>query len=235
MSQISNESHSNRSVELVRRTPNSNPKEWSERDDVPPVEEYWRIAVSAFQYEHSKSEVRAHTVETDILVSVVVDDQVVGFCSCDMVDELTEPAIYLNGAAIAASHQNQGLGEEVMKLAVEMTLDHYSLERAVVFGTTQNPAIVSLLEQTFGLYPRPSAAEPLPPEAVNRMKPLASYLNPDKQFEPPVIRCRYGGNMIYDSIPDHPYREYTDRKLEYESGDALLCAGVVERDSTPVD
>jgi ribosomal protein S18 acetylase RimI-like enzyme len=197
------------------------------RSTVPSVEEYWRVARSAFQYDHTRDAVRAHTVESDILIDAIVDEQLVGFCSCDIVDALDQSALYLNGAAVADGFQRQGIGRALVVNAVSTALFAFDLDEAVAFATTQNPAIVSLLEGTFDLYPQPAASEPVPPEMEEVMAELANWLNSNKPFDPPVMRGRYAGEMIYDSIPDHPYRVYTDEILDYQNGDAVLCAGSV--------
>lgn len=230
MSSLPDDSGTNWAEALETRTPSQQSAESDQtasQSAVPAVEEYWRVARSAFGYDHSKEAVRAHTVDSDVLVDAFVDGELVGFCSCDIVYEFDQPAVYLNGAAVDTEFQGRGIGHALVLEAVSTACHSRDLDEAIIFATTQNPAIVSLLQRTFGLYPQPEASEPLPKEVEELMSPLAAWLDPDKPFDPPVIRNRYGGEMIYESIPEHPYRAYTDEQLQYNNGDAVLCAGTI--------
>jgi hypothetical protein len=102
-------------------------------------------------------------------------------------------------------------------------------EEEIVATRTQNPRVLSYMQNLFNGYPRQDEETP---EKVNEsLEELANILDSDAEYRPEdhVMESGYPESM-YDEIPEHELKELTDEVLDYERGDALLIGGRVSKE-----
>ena len=181
------------------------------------------VAQSAFNKDGQPKydDVVEHIVPSNTFITAEVDDEIVGFSSTDTVADTT----YAVGLAVHEDYQGEGIG----KLARTKGVMEEMGDEDVVTTRTQNPAVLSYMQDLFNAYPREN--EEAPEELEASLEDLAYELDPETDFdrEGLVMEGAYPEAM-YDEIPDHELKAFTDEVLDYECGDALMIGGEVSRD-----
>jgi GNAT superfamily N-acetyltransferase len=179
------------------------------------------VAQSAFDKEGQPTEedVVEHIVPASTFITAEVDGEIVGFSSTDTLADTT----YAVGLAVEEDYQNQGIGKLARTYGVLQEMD----EMDTVSTRTQNPAVLGYMQDLFNAYPRED--EEAPEEVSESLERVAGALDPEAEFEGGVMREAYPEAM-YDEVPDHGLKEFTDKVLDYENGDALIAAGEVSRE-----
>lgn len=180
------------------------------------------VAQSAFNKEGQPTydDVVEHIVPSNTFITAEVDDEIVGFSSTDTVADTT----YAVGLAVHEDYQGEGIGKLARTRGVleEMGRDD------IVTTRTQNPAVLSYMQDLFDGYPRENEE---PSEEVEAsLEELAYELDPDADFDRKdlVMEGAYPEAM-YDQVPDHELKAFTDQFLDYEQGDALMIGGEVSK------
>ena len=178
------------------------------------------VAQSAFDKEGQPTyeDVVEHIVPSSTFITAEVDDEIVGFSSTD---RLADTA-YAVGLAVEEDFQGLGIGKMARTYGVLQEME----EEDIVSTRTQNPAVLSYMQDLFNAYPRQDEVALENVEAS--LEDVARALDPEAEFEDGVMRDAYPEAM-YDEVPDHELREFTDEVLDYENGDALIVAGEVSR------
>lgn len=180
------------------------------------------VAQSAFNKEGQPTydDVVEHIVPSNTFITAEVDDEIVGFSSTDNVADTT----YAVGLAVHDDYQGEGIG----KLARTRGVLEEMGEQDTVTTRTQNPAVLSYMQDLFNGYPREN--QEAPEEVEASLEELAYELDTDADFdrEDLVMEGAYPESM-YDEIPDHELKAFTDEVLDYEQGDALMIGGEVSR------
>ena len=178
------------------------------------------VAQSAFNKEGQPTydDVVEHIVPASTFVTAEVDDEIIGFSSTDRLADTT----YAVGLAVESDFQGNGIGKLARTFGVLQEMD----EEDVVSTRTQNPAVLSYMQDLFNAYPRQGEETPRDVEAS--LQDVSKALDPDAEFTDGVMRCAYPEAM-YDEVPDHELKEFTDEVLDYENGDALIVAGEASR------
>ncbi len=180
------------------------------------------VAQSAFNKEGQPTydDVVEHIVPSNTFITAEVDDEIVGFSSTDTVADTT----YAVGLAVHEDYQGEGIG----KLARTRGVLEEMGEEDTVTTRTQNPAVLSYMQDLFNGYPREN--EEAPEEVEASLEGLAYELDPEADFDRDnlVMEGAYPEAM-YDEVPEHELKAFTDEVLDYENGDALMIGGQVSR------
>ncbi len=178
------------------------------------------VAQSAFDKDGQPTydDVVEHIVPASTFITAEVDDQIVGFSSTDRLADTT----YAVGLAVEEDFQELGIGKIARTYGVLQEMQ----EEDIVSTRTQNPAVLSYMQELFNAYPR--REEPAPDNVEASLRDVAEALDPEAEFEDGVMKEAYPEAM-YDDIPDHELKELTDELLDYEAGDALVVAGEASR------
>ena len=179
------------------------------------------VAQSAFDKEGQPTydDVVEHIVPASTFVTAEVDDEVVGFSSTDSLADTT----YAVGLAVEEDFQGNGIGKLARTFGVLQEME----EDDIVSTRTQNPAVLSYMQDLFNAYPRQE--QDAPENIQASLERVAKALDPDAEFEDGVMKSAYPEAM-YDEISDHELKDFTDEVFDYENGDALIVAGEVSRD-----
>ena len=179
------------------------------------------VAQSAFDKEGQPThdDVVEHIVPSSTFITAEVDDRIVGFSSTDRLADTT----YAVGLAVEEDFQKQGIGKLARTYGVLQEME----ENDVVSTRTQNPAVLSYMQDLFNAYPR--QVEDAPENVEASLENVAKALDPEAEFEDCVMRSAYPEAM-YDEISGHELKEFMDEVLDYENGDALIVAGEVSRE-----
>lgn len=179
------------------------------------------VAQSAFDREGQPTyeDVVEHIIPSSTFVTAEVDDDIVGFSSTDRLADTT----YAVGLAVESDFQGKGIGKLARTYGVLQEMD----EEDTFSTRTQNPAVLSYMQDLFNAYPRQDESAPEDLEAS--LQDVSKALDPDAEFEDGVMRSAYPESM-YDEVPDHELKAFTDEVLDYENGDALIVAGEVSRE-----
>ncbi|MFB6204321.1 MAG: GNAT family N-acetyltransferase [Candidatus Nanohaloarchaea archaeon] len=182
------------------------------------------VAQSAFDRDGipTREDVEQHILPVSTLVTAEIDDELVGFSSTEVL-ELEEPQVYAVGLSVHEDYQGEGLGKVMRTLGVK---EESVSDDPLVSTRTQNPAVLSYMQDLFDAYPR---EEETPDRIASSLEELARELDPEAEFDPPVMREAYPEAM-YDQVPEHELKPFMDEKLEYEDGDAMLIAGSVSQE-----
>jgi len=180
------------------------------------------VAQSAFDKEGQPTydDVVEHIVPASTFVTAEVDDEIVGFSSTDRLADTT----YAVGLSVEEEFQGNGIGKLARTFGVLQEME----EDDIVSTRTQNPAVLSYMQDLFNAFPDQDKDTPENVEAS--LEEVATALDPDAEFDPDaqVMEEAYPESM-YDEIPDHELKELTDELLDYEDGDALIVGGEAER------
>jgi hypothetical protein len=178
------------------------------------------VAQSAFDKKGQPAyeDVVEHIVPASTFITAEIDDEIVGFSSTDR----TADTAYAVGLAVSEEYQAEGIG----KLARTRGVMEEAQEQDIVTTRTQNPAVLSYMQELFNAYPRKDRQAP--EEIRSSFEDIAHELDPDSDFDQDslVMREAYPEAM-YDQIPEHDLKSFTDQLLDYENGDALLVGGKV--------
>ena len=179
------------------------------------------VAQSAFDKEGQPTydDVVEHIVPASTFITAEVDDEIVGFSSTDRLADTT----YAVGLAVEEDFQKQGIGKLARTYGVLQEMG----ENDIVSTRTQNPAVLSYMQDLFNAYPRQD--EDAPENLEASLERVAKALDPEAEFEDGVMKSAYPEAM-YDEVNDHELKRFTDEVLDYENGDALIVAGEVSRD-----
>lgn len=178
------------------------------------------VAQSAFSKEGQPTydDVVEHIVPASTFMTAEVDDEIIGFSSTDTLADTT----YAVGLAVESDFQGNGIGKLARTFGVLEEME----EEDTISTRTQNPAVLSYMQDLFNAYPRQDESTPGDVEAS--LENVARALDPDAEFEDGVMRSAYPEAM-YNEVPDHELREFTGEVLDYENGDALIVAGEASR------
>ncbi|WP_414837981.1 GNAT family N-acetyltransferase [Candidatus Nanosalina sp. VS9-1] len=178
------------------------------------------VAQSAFNKEGQpeREDVVEHIVPSSTFITAEADGDIIGFSSTDRVADTA----YAVGLAVHSDYQNQGIGKLARTYGVLQEMG----DEDIVSTRTQNPAVLGYMQELFNAYPRQD--EKAPENVGEALEKVARALDPDADFEDGVMKEAYPEAM-YDEIPDHRLKEFTDELLEYENGDAVIAAGEVSR------
>lgn len=181
------------------------------------------VAQSAFNKEGQPTydDVVEHIVPASTFMTAEVDGEIVGFSSTDTVADTT----YAVGLAVHEDYQGEGIG----KLARTKGVMEEMGDEDIVTTRTQNPAVLSYMQDLFNGYPREN--EGAPENVETSLEDLAYELDPDTDFDRQdlVMEGAYPEAM-YDEVPEHDLKAFTDEVLDYENGDALMIGGEVTRE-----
>jgi len=183
------------------------------------------VAQSAFSKpglppaEETKEHVLPHS--TLVLAYDSIEEEYVGFSSADEVAE----TVYESGIAVKEGLQGNGLGKAMLATTIGEQLEG---ETGTVTYRTQNPAMYDCSRDVFNAFPRQDNETPI--EISQAMTAVAETLDPEEEFDRPVVREAYTAPM-YSDLPNTASRPYLEEELEmdYENGDALIVAGEVTR------
>lgn len=183
------------------------------------------VAQSAFSQpgvppaEETKEHVLPHS--TLILAYDNAEEEYVGFSSADDVAD----TVYESGIALREGLQGNGLGKAMLATTISEQLDG---DKGTVAYRTQNPAMYDCSRDVFNAFPR--EREETPRDIEQKMDEVAETLDPEEEFDRPVVREAYSSPM-YSELPDTDSRPFIEQELgmDYEQGDALIVAGEVTR------
>lgn len=203
------------------------PKELLENDEA--VIELSEVAIDAFGKEDNTIEsmeesMRGHVLPHDSVVTLEDENGYIGFASMNsMSTPHGDNLIYGEGAAVKDSYQGQRIGTFLHFAGV---LEEAPEDREVVYvgGKTQNPAVLSYMNELFNAHPRQDSRIP---EDVGRMMdvvPERESGEPD--YNRPVVKNAYG-EPLYDERPDHELAGFMDsiEGFDYSNGDAVVVVG----------
>lgn len=180
------------------------------------------VAQSAFNKDGQPTydDVVDHIVPASTFMTAEVDGEIVGFSSTDRMADTT----YAVGLAVHEDYQGEGIG----KLARTKGVLEEMRDEDIVTTRTQNPAVLSYMQDLFNGYPRENTEAPEEVEAS--LEELSHELDPEAEFDKEnfVMEDAYPEAM-YDEVPQHELKEFTDKVLDYENGDALMIGGEVSR------
>lgn len=184
------------------------------------------VAQSAFSQpgvppaEETKEHVLPHP--TLILAYDREEDQYAGFSSANEVAD----TVYESGIAVRDGLKGNGIGKAMLALTIEEQLEG---DEGIVTYRTQNPLMYDCSREVFNAHP--VSGEETPEGIRTKMDEVAATLDPDEEFERPVVKEAYSAPM-YSHLPDVDSRKYMEDELEmdYENGDAVIVAGNVTRD-----
>lgn len=188
------------------------------------------VAQSAFTRDGipTREDVVDHVLPVSTLVTAEVEGDLAGFSSTDVRGLESGDTVYAVGLAVDEEYQSEGLGSLMRTLGV--LEESRGMTQVNVSTRTQNPAVLSYMIDLFDAYPLPG--EEMPSGIAGSLEDLARELDPDAEFDNPVMREVYPGSM-YDEIPGHELKGFADELLggdhRYEEGDAILVAGEVPR------
>ena len=199
-----------------------NPEEFL-RDNPKIADSLVEVAQSAFSQpgvppaEETKEHVLPHS--TLILAYDKLDEEYAGFSSADEIAD----TVYESGIAVREGLQGNGLGKAMLATTIAEQLEG---DRGTVTYRTQNPAMYDCSRDVFNAFPR--EGEDTPEEVTRAMDQVAEILDPDEDFDRPVVKQAYSSPM-YSELPDTESRPYLERELgmNYEEGDALIVSGEV--------
>lgn len=180
------------------------------------------VAQSAFNKDGQPTydDVVEHIVPASTFMTAEVDGEIVGFSSTDKIADTT----YAVGLAVHEDYQGEGIG----KLARTKGVLEEMRDEDIVTTRTQNPAVLSYMQDLFNGYPRENTDTPEEVEAS--LEELAHELDPETEFnQGNLVMERAYPEAMYDEIPQHKLKDFTDRVLDYENGDALMIGGKVSR------
>lgn len=169
--------------------------------------------------DETKEHVLPHS--TLILAYDNFEDEYVGFSSADSVAD----TVYESGIAVREGLQGNGLGKAMLATTINEELEG---DAGIVTYRTQNPAMYDCSRDVFNAFPREN--EETPVDIEQAMDEVAETLDPEDEFDRPVVRGAYSSSM-YSGLPDTDSRPYLEKELgmDYEQGDALIVAGEVTR------
>lgn len=183
------------------------------------------VAQSAFSQpgvppaDETKEHVLPHS--TLILAYDNFEDEYVGFSSADEIAD----TVYESGIAVREGLQGNGLGKAMLATTIA---EHLDGDTGTVTYRTQNPAMYDCSRDVFNAFPRRD--EETPADIEQAMDEVAEVLDPNEEFDRPVVKEAYSSPM-YSDLPDTDSRPYLEDELGmgYEQGDALIVAGEVTR------
>ncbi|MEF8880483.1 MAG: GNAT family N-acetyltransferase [Candidatus Nanohaloarchaea archaeon] len=181
------------------------------------------VAQSAFSQpkvppaEETKEHVLPHP--TLILAYDNKNQEYVGFSSANEIAE----TVYESGIAVREDLKGNGLGKAMLSKTIEEQLEG---DEGFVTYRTQNPLMYDCSREVFNAFPREQEATP--EELERKMDQVAETLDPDNEFDRPVVREAYSAPM-YSDLPDVDSRDFLEHELgmDYERGDAVIVAGEV--------
>ena len=190
------------------------------------TEDLVEVAKSAFSQpgvppaEETREHVLPHP--TLILAYDREEEQFAGFSSANEVAE----TVYESGIAVRDGLKGKGLGKAMLALTVGEQLEG---DEGIVTYRTQNPLMYDCSREVFNAHPVEGEETPGVIEA--KMDEVAATLDPDEEFDRPVVKQAYSAPM-YSHLPDVDSRGYMEDELQmdYENGDAVIVAGHVSRD-----
>lgn len=208
------------------------PEQILEDDEV--VTELSQVALDAFGKEDNTLEsmeesMRGHVLPHDTVVTLEDDNGYIGFASMNSIETpYGDNLVYGEGAAVKDSYQGQGIGTFLHLAGV---LEESPVDENIVFvgAKTQNPAVLSYMNELFNAHPRPDSRIP---EDVGRMMDIVPERESgDPEYSRPVAKDAYG-EPLYDERPDHPHADFMDsiEEFDYENGDAVVVVGKNRRD-----
>ena len=181
------------------------------------------VAQSAFDKngQPTYDDVVEHIVPASTFITAEIDENIVGFSSTDRKADTA----YAVGLAVHEDFQGEGIGKMARTRGVMEEINGEDM----VTTRTQNPAVLSYMQDLFNGYPRQD--EQTPAAVRSSLENLARELDPESQFDSNnlVMEAAYPEAM-YDEIPQHELKPFTDRALDYEKGDALLIGGTVSQE-----
>ena len=202
-----------------------NPEEFLEAN--PEVaDQLIEVAQSAFSQpgvppaKETKEHVLPHP--TLILAYDFKEDKYAGFSSANEIED----TVYESGIAVRDDLKGNGLGKAMLATTIEEQLEG---DEGVVTYRTQNPLMYDCSRTVFNAFPREK--EETPELLQDKMDAVAGALDPDEEFDRPVVKEAYSEPM-YSHLPEVDSRDFMeeDLKMDYEKGDAVIVAGEVTRD-----
>jgi GNAT superfamily N-acetyltransferase len=184
------------------------------------------VAHSAFSQpgvppaQETKEHVLPHP--TLILAYDFKEEEYAGFSSANEI----EGTVYESGIAVRDGLKGNGLGKAMLATTIDEQLEE---DEGVVAYRTQNPLMYHCSRTVFNAFPREN--EETPETLQEKMDAVAMALDPDEEFDRPVVKEAYSEPM-YSHLPDVESRDFMEEDLEmdYENGDALIVAGEVTQD-----
>lgn len=180
----------------------------------------------------------------DTLVLAYVNDELVGFSGTDFLED--ENIVLGSGLAVHPDYQEQGIGSVIRTRGIMQDLvnradrpeNPFLRDRGLSEGRvpqgyfaarSANPGILSHMQSQYGAFPRED--EEMPADVEDAMERAAAVLDPDLEFNPPVVVEAYPSQM--NDMPEHELSDYLERVMDekgsgYDSGDALIIAARLE-------
>jgi GNAT superfamily N-acetyltransferase len=190
------------------------------------------VAQSAFTADGfpTEKDVKQHILPADSLITAEIDGEAVGFAATDgfsgeevFGEEAPYEAsdvVYAAGISVHPDYQGTGVGKLMRtRGALEMLEGD-----AMAVTRTQNPAVLSYMNDLFDAYPEPGAETP---EHIQYgLEEFAGLLDPDADYEDHVMHAAYGG-PTNETLPEgyDDFNEYVRENLDLENGDALMVGG----------
>lgn len=192
------------------------------------VSELSRVALDAFGKEDNSVEsmeesMRSRILPHDTVVTLEDDNGYVAFASMNTIDtKYDDNLIYGEGVAVSESYQRKGLGTF---LHIAGVLEESQEDEEVFVGAkTQNPAVLSYMNEIFSAHPRPD--KEIPDDIGRMMDVVPQHERKDHNYSRPVIKGAFG-EPLYDERPDHPRKKFMDsiEGFDYSNGDAIVIVG----------
>lgn len=193
------------------------------------VKELSEVALDAFGKEDNTVEdmeesMRGHVLPHDGVLTLDEEGEYIGFASMNALETPHgDDLIYGEGAAVKDGYQGQGIGTF---LHVAGVLEESPEDEDVVFvgAKTQNPAVLSYMNEVFNAHPRPDSR--IPEDIGHMMDEVPQKDGSEEDYSRPIVKDAYG-EPLYDDRPDHPHAEFMDTidGFNYENGDAVVVVG----------
>lgn len=169
-----------------------------------------------------EEETKEHVLDVSTLVLAYdfEQDEYIGFSAADEI----EGTIYEGGIAVSEGKQENGLGQAMLARTIQDQMDDDS---SIVTYRTQNPAMYDCSRKVFNAQPMEHG--PTDPEVYEAISDVAEAMDPDEQFEHPVVKEAYSIPM-YTELPERDSKDFLEELgMDYENGDAVIIGGKVDK------
>jgi hypothetical protein len=172
------------------------------------------IACSAFKTNMDFEDVKHHTIGSENLYLMRLNDEIVGFGTTRKLNSPIGKILYLDGVAVKEEYQQAGLFKKF--------LEQVRNGEDFVAGRTQNPVIIGTCKKQI-----PGAFYPngvLPPERVKLVGEFIAkaVLNMDDYNRENFVGKGTYGRSLYSEIPKYENTDYIFKNIDFAKGDSLI-------------
>jgi hypothetical protein len=170
--------------------------------------------------ESSNDGVKQHIIDSDVIIILHSDDDVLGFASARRRVYNCRRIFYIHGIAVASELKRNGASKHLRDALMEINGGN------MIAFTTQSPIVYCLFAPVTKLYPSVKGKK-VPREYRKLGEALVADRPGEINPETFVVKGLYD-KCLYGSIPrcmDDEVNEWFDRSLEIESG--VSCSGLL--------